>query len=172
VRAVGELDVDHVGRADEAAHEHDPHDAGLADEVAVRVTVEDGTHEAVLVAVDLRARVAQAGQLDDGVVAEVEPGADGQAEQVDAAGRDVLAEVARCHGEPATRELVEQLGLHEVDLPEVRRRVRLASRPVLNCRAGVHVALDADPGREPHHVRVDFGEPVHSTPAHRHHRPI
>jgi hypothetical protein len=94
VRAVGELDVDHVGRADEAAHEHDPHDAGLADEVAVRVTVEDGTHEAVLVAVDLRARVAQAGQLDDGVVAEVEPGADGQAEQVDAAGRDVLAEVA------------------------------------------------------------------------------
>ena len=122
-------------------------------------------------AVELRARVAQAGELDDGVLAEVEPGADGQGEQVDAAGRDVLAEVAGCHREPATSELVEQLGLHEVDLPEVRRRVRLAARHVLHHRARVRIPLDPDPGRKPHHVLVDLGERVHSAPAHRHHRP-
>jgi hypothetical protein len=61
--------------------------------------------------VDLRARVAQPGHLDDGRRADPQPGAAGQGQQIDVPGRDVLAELAGADVEALIEQLVEQLGL-------------------------------------------------------------
>jgi hypothetical protein len=57
----------------------------------------------LLEAVDLAAGVAQTGDLDHRLGAEPQLGAGRQAQQVDAAGGDVLAQVAGHHGEARGR---------------------------------------------------------------------
>ncbi len=69
--------------------------------------------------VDLRARVAQPGHLDDGRRADLQPGAAGQRKQIDVPRCNVFAELARTDVEPLMVQLVEQLGLQEVHLAEV-----------------------------------------------------
>ena len=91
VRFQGKLDADPIAGTGFARGENDGHDPGLADEAALGVAVEDGLHEAGLEPVDLGTWIAQAGDLDDGAVAKMEPGAGREAEEVEAARGDVLA---------------------------------------------------------------------------------
>ena len=77
-----------------AAGDDHGHDAGLAHQVALGVTVEHGGHEPGLQLLELYARVAQPGHLHHSRVAETESGAGGEAQEVDAAGGHVLAHVA------------------------------------------------------------------------------
>jgi hypothetical protein len=69
--------------------------------------------------VDLRARVAQPGHLDDSRRADPQPGAAGQPQQIDVLGREVLTELARTDLRSLSEQLVGQLGLQEVDLAEI-----------------------------------------------------
>jgi hypothetical protein len=90
----GELHLDGVAGGDGAAGEDDGHDASFADEIAFGAAVEDGLHEAGLDALELIAGIAEAGDLDDGFVADVEAGTGGECEQIDVAGGDVFADLA------------------------------------------------------------------------------
>src|SRR5208282_690272 len=72
VRLCRELDADRVTRADLAAGNHDAHDAGLADEVAVFVASQRRPHQPRPNAVKLGTRVAQTSNLDDRRAAEIE----------------------------------------------------------------------------------------------------
>jgi hypothetical protein len=113
-----QLHADRVPGADDPSDEHDSHDTGLTHELAVGVAVEQGRHEPVGEPVELHARVAQAHDLHDGVVAKVQPGAGGQPEQVHPTGQHVLADVPGVHVVRGP-QLVEQLGVDEVHLAEV-----------------------------------------------------
>src|SRR3954452_23615180 len=90
VRLRRELDPDRIPGPHLAAVEDDPHDAGLADEIPLRVPPQDRRHQAGLKVVQLDARIAQAGHLDHRRLAQVQPRTGRQPEQIEAAGGDVL----------------------------------------------------------------------------------
>src|SRR4051812_42841426 len=118
-RTVGEMRDDAIARRHRSVGEDDPHDSGFARERAVGVAVEHRGHQAGDETVELRAWIAQAGDLDDGVVAEVESGSGREAEQVDATRGHVLTHRARAHDELACRQLVVELAVDQVHLPAV-----------------------------------------------------
>jgi len=71
-------------------------------------------------AVELGAWVAQPGDLDHRLSAgDVGSAPVGSASKVDAAGGDVLAHDAGRHREPGGDQRVMQLGMDEVDLPQI-----------------------------------------------------
>ena len=146
---------------DHAAAQYDRHHAGLADQPAGRVPVQDGLHQARLEAVELQARVPQPGHLHHGLRAEHQPRPGRQAEQVDSARRDVLPHVPGGDPVPQKIQLVVQLGMDQVDLAQVRGRwVTGYPRPVLDRAPGVHVSLDADAGDESDPVADRLAERV------------
>src|SRR5918997_4276520 len=172
-RAVGlrrQLDAYPVAGSHLAARDHDAHDAGFPHEVALFVAIEDGRHEAVLEAVELPAGVAQARHPDERLLAEAERGPGRQAEQVDAAGGYVLAHLPGPDVEARRPQLVVELRVYQVDLPEVRSR-RVPSHPgaVLHRLAHVGVALDAEPRQEPDAVFGRLAEGVPRAAAYRDH---
>jgi hypothetical protein len=69
-------------------------------------------------------------------------------EEIEAAGRDVLAHLSGGDAETGGAELVVQFGVKQVDLTQVGL-LRIAGHPraVLDRRAGVRIALDAEPGQ-------------------------
>ena len=69
--------------------------------------------------IQLSARIAQARHLDHRRVAQAQPGAGRQPQQVDAAGGDVLAHLPGHHREPGGPELLVQLGVDQVHLAQV-----------------------------------------------------
>ncbi len=101
MRQGGQLDIDGVAGANLAVFQDDRHHPGLANQVALFVAAEHGGGQSGLVVVQLRAGIAQAGQLDQGAFPQAQAGAGGQAEQVDATGGDVLAHGPRADGEAA-----------------------------------------------------------------------
>src|SRR6185295_17097891 len=70
MRFRGKLDGDLVTRPHRSAVEHDPHHAGLSDQPTVLVAVEHCRHQTGLNSFELRAWIAESGDLDDGVLAE------------------------------------------------------------------------------------------------------
>jgi hypothetical protein len=78
-----QLNPDRIAGSHLAAGDDDAHDTGLANQVAVLVPAEGRRHQSRLDAVQLGARVAQAGHLDDRRAAETQPRAGGQIEQSD-----------------------------------------------------------------------------------------
>ena len=111
--------TDRVAGSHLAAASYDGHHPGLAHQPAVGVAAHHLPQQPGLEAVDLHARVAQPGDHDLGGVAEQQHGAGRQREQVDAAGRDVLAEVAGEHPGPSSCTSLEQLGVDQVHLAQV-----------------------------------------------------
>jgi hypothetical protein len=83
--------VNRVSRTYNARGNDNSHDSGLAKEVAVRIASERSRHEAGQEAIQLGARVAETGQLDDRVTAESQTSANGQLEEGDATCSYVLA---------------------------------------------------------------------------------
>ena len=113
-------ETDRVSGPDEAAREDHAHHPGAPYDGAVGGAAGHVAQKALVVRLDLDARVAQALDPDHGVGAQVEQGAGRQPEEVDAAGGQVLAEVAGGDVVPVPGEVVEELRVDQVDLPEVR----------------------------------------------------
>src|SRR5207244_3076277 len=98
----------------------DAHHAGLSLNDPVRIAHEHGLEQPRTKVVELHARIANAGDLDDHVAAHVKTNALGQPEQVHATRRHVLAELSGGDVEARVVQLVEQLGMEQVHLPQVR----------------------------------------------------
>ena len=77
-QAVGRLDPDDVARADDAASEHDAHDAGLAHKLAVGCAIKNRIHQACLKIVDLLAGVTKPRKHDYRIRPDMKPSATGQ----------------------------------------------------------------------------------------------
>jgi hypothetical protein len=116
----GQLDHDRVARPYDATGQDDSHDAGLSYYRTVFVASEHRSHQARLKVVELGARVAKAGHLDDGIAAQVQPRTRRKAQQVDPAGSHVLPQVPGGDHETGRSQLVMQLGMDQVDLAQVR----------------------------------------------------
>ncbi len=93
MRGGRKLGPDGVARTHLPTGKDDCHDACLADEVLVPIPVEHCSHEARLDTVELRAWVAQAGDLDHGAISDAQPGARRQPQQVDPARGEVLVPI-------------------------------------------------------------------------------
>ena len=154
-------DPDRVTGADDAAGDDHAHHAGTSYDGAIGRATGHPLQQALVVRLDLHARVPEAFHADHGVGAEVEQGAGRQAEEVDAAGGHVLAEVTGGDPVPVSGDVVEQLSLEQVHLSEVRL-VGIAShaRPVLHQRTGMGIALDAEPLEQRDRRHLLLAEPV------------
>ncbi len=122
MRTVGQLDLDEIVGGNVPSGGHDTHDSGLANERSVRGAMDNLSEQSWPERVDLCARVAQPGHLDDGRRAELQPGTAGKREQIETTGRDVFAELARADVEPLLSQLIEELGMQQVDLAEIGLR--------------------------------------------------
>src|SRR5215472_18325465 len=118
VRVRRQLDTDGIAGADLAAGDDDAHNAGLAHQIAALVASQCRRHQSILNVVELAARVAQTGYLDDRRRAEMQLRAGRQPQQIDAARRDVLAHLPGRDGEAALPQLVVQLGMDQMDLAQ------------------------------------------------------
>ena len=98
---------------------HDAHDPGLAHHLAVAIASKNSVEQTRLESVDLSARVAQPGDLDNRLGPNAQLRAAGQCEQVQIPGGDVLAELTRLDVETLLTKLSEQLGVDEVHLSKV-----------------------------------------------------
>lgn len=113
-------DRDRVTCPDDPVRDDHAHHPGAPYDGTVGRSAGHVAQQALVVRLDLDARVAQALDPDHGVGAQVEQGAGRQPEEVDAAGGQVLAEVTRGDVVPVPGEVVEELRVEQVDLPEVR----------------------------------------------------
>jgi hypothetical protein len=144
-----EQDLDRIIGAHLPACEDNPHDPGFPDQPAVRPASEHRFHEAGLKTVELKAGISQAGHLDHRLGAEPKPRAGRKREKVQSGGRDVLTHGAGRYVEPRSPKLVEQFGLDEMHLPQVRLGgIACDTGPMLHRLAGMSVAFDAKPGEE------------------------
>lgn len=91
----GKAHHDAVPGHDPAACHDDGHDPGFGHDLAVVIASKDGVEQTWLEGVDLRARVAQPGDLDDRLGPNAQLRAAGQCEQAQTPGGDVLPELNR-----------------------------------------------------------------------------
>ena len=144
-----QADGDLVAGPNGAAVHDDGHDAGEWRQVAVLVDWSHPIHEAVVDTVDLPARVAVAGDGQQRLGADVEHRSDGQVEEVEPAGGEVLAQLAGGDGEAGCGQLVEHLGGEQMDLAQIRLGgVGADARAMFDLCAHVGVAGDPEPGQQ------------------------
>ena len=73
----------------------------------------------------------------------------GQGKEIDAACGDVLTDLARTYRKPKRLQRIEEFGLYEMDLPEVRlRRIFSNPRSMLYGNTAVRVTFNAMAGNE------------------------
>ena len=84
------------------------------------VTAQHRRHQPGLKAVQLGAGVAQARHFNHSRCADVQTCSGWQGQQVNAGGGDVLAEIAGPHREIGGHQFLEQLGVQQVHLPQIR----------------------------------------------------
>lgn len=91
----------------------------LPHHLAVAIASKNSVEQTWLESIDLSARVAQPGDLDDRLGPNAQLRAAGQCEQVQIPGGDVFAELTRLDVEALRIKLSEQLGVDEVHLSKV-----------------------------------------------------
>src|SRR3954463_16101938 len=167
MRQCRQLNADRVTLAHDAAGHDDRHDPGLADQIAVAVAIQCRRHQSGLQAIELAARVAQSGDLDDSLAAEAQARPSRQSEQVDPRCRYILAHQARQYLEAAHPQFLEQFGVNHVDLAQIRRRrVFRDSRAVLDGRALMRVAVHPKPLDEANAVVIWLRQAVRRAATH------
>ena len=123
--------------------------------------------------VDLRAGVAQAGELDQGVLPELQERVAREPKQFDAAGEDVLAHLPGGDVKAELAQLGMQLDMDEVYLAQVRLRGSAATR--LRCCTvdpDMGIALHPQPGKQGDLVGDSLAETVLAITADRHHHSV
>jgi len=76
---------------------------------------------------ELHAGISQSGEADHGGFTQSQPGIGGEGKQVDATRGEVFADLTRPDVEPGLAQFIEQLGVNEMDLSQIRRA--FVSRP-------------------------------------------
>lgn len=148
--------------------DHDSHDPRSSDDRALLISADHGGKQSRLELVDLFAGVPKAGDGEERLVANAEGRTDGQREHVKPNGGDVLAEVACGHVEACRGELIEQFGVDQVNLAQVRLGgIGGNAGSVLDGAACVSVSLDSYAGNDVDHVEPPLGERVQRTGVHR-----
>lgn len=124
---LGQRHLDRIAGAHVSAGEDHGHDASLAQKRTIRCPIEDRVHSAGAdIVVYLTARIAQPGQLHDRRLAEPQSGTSRQSEQCDPSRGHIFAQLARCNGEPGSGKLLEQFGVDQMDLAQIRRGGRIS----------------------------------------------
>lgn len=170
MRGGRELDDNCVVRAHFTADDNDTHHARLSYDRSVLSALQDSREKTWLKAIELRAGVAQSCDLDDCLVPQAQTCSLRQTEEIHAARRHIFTHVACGDGEPHSLKLFVQLGVNEVDLPQVGlRRVALHPRNMFDRQTLVRVCFHAEsrdePDARPRHLR----EGVAGASAHRDH---
>ena len=121
----------------------------------MRLPYQDSRQQAVLKLFDLAAGIAQTGHLKHHVVANSKQGGFRKSEKIDAARRNVFAELCRRQVKALRCQFVEQLGVDQVNLTKVRLvGVYSHSGAMLDQVSLMGVSLDAEPGDD-----LDLGRP-------------
>lgn len=143
------MDFDGITGVYGARVQDDSHDAGLPDLCTSGAARDAGFHQAGMKRVHLRARFAQAGDLDDGAGTKRKPSSQGKPEQVDAGRGNVFAHLSGADGDASRGEFGEEFGVQQMDLAEVRRGGVFAHAvEMLGGGTGVRVAVNAVVGDE------------------------
>lgn len=156
-----EGDLDRVSRTYDATGYYDTHHSNLTDYGAIRALVHHQAKKARLELVDLLAWVSKSREGDERVGAESKHRARWQAEQLQTARGDVLAEGAWGNDVTFGTELVVELGVDQMHLPEIGlSRIGCDSRPVLHSGAEVGIAGYAQAGDERNLLGCRLAEPM------------
>jgi hypothetical protein len=159
MRPIWEHYVDSVARPHFTARDNNAHDPALTDEFTRGRTLQHRLHQALLKSIELFARISQTGDSNDRRRSDVQQSVSWQRKDVEAAGRDVLTELAGAHVETLGPQLIEKLRVNQVYLPEVRlTRIRLEARSVPHRFPTVRVAANPEAGDQRDECPCTFGE--------------
>jgi hypothetical protein len=155
------LDPDRRPDVHVARYKDNGHDTCFADQAAGFVVIEHRGHQTGLEFIQLRTRVAQAGYLDHRSFTQMQARPARQRQQVETARRDVLTHLASADFEADRAQLVVQLGLDQVDLPQIGLLwlARLA-RKMLDRTAEMRITLYAQAAQELDPILGRFTERV------------
>lgn len=139
----GKLNDNRIALGHIATRGDDCHDTGSSDQLTVLASLQNCRHQPLLKAIELNTRIAQAGELDDRVAANPEPRADREAQQIDTAGGDVLANIAGSHPKTSGPKLLKEFDLNQVHLAQIGLGwVPGDTRTMLHSLSSVRVTLD------------------------------
>jgi len=119
VRLRRQLHANRITGFHDPPHDNDTHRTGLANHIALCVTIHRGLFQALLVVIQLTARIAQFCHCHNARVADEQPRPDRQTQQINASDRNVLTHLARRDIETAGLQFIDHLRLQEVHLPEI-----------------------------------------------------
>ena len=141
---LGQFYPNSVSRLHGPTPEHDPHDARLANKVAVCVVLEYRRQQTLLKIVNLGAGISQTCHFNYSLETDVQQSSSGQFQQLEAARGNVFAQLTGRDLEAFTLQLLEQLERNQVDLAQIGLAgVGGHPRAVLHGHALVSVALHA-----------------------------
>ncbi len=111
--------MDQIAGFYHAAGQDNPHDAGFTNEIALHITPKHGGAQTGLKLVELGARITQAGYFDHRKITDMQPGALGKPQQINAPRCNILAHIAGHHVETGRSQGIVQLGVDEMHLTKV-----------------------------------------------------
>nr|WP_177179184.1 hypothetical protein [Sphingomonas sp. OV641] len=161
--------MDLVARTNHAAALNDAHNPSLADQLVVRSTVEHGGEQARFEALYLGARVPQPGDFQPHIMTNEYQCMPWKREQIDAAGRYVLAEISGANAEALQCKLFEQLSMDKVNLSKVRLAwINRNPGAMLDHHPLMRVTFHAETGRDLDSRDSPLREPMSSVASNRH----
>lgn len=139
-----------ISRSYHAPCPDDPHDASLADQTTLFITVQHCRQKPVPKVIDLATRIAQTGHLDDSFVAQMQQRAARQRQQIKPPRGQILADFSRRDDESLSGKFGEEFAVKEVDLPQVGLRwVDGDAREMPHCHPAVRVTFDSKSPDQP-----------------------
>ena len=108
MRLVREPHSNRIAGSDFPGRQNDCHDTGEAKEFSGFVAMGEASKQIRMDRIDLLAGIAETGDLDLGLVAELQAGTGRKAQQVEVLGQDVFTEPARSDCESLFAELMQE----------------------------------------------------------------
>jgi hypothetical protein len=109
-------------------------------------TIQHGVHQARRVAINLVAGIAQPGEADERARGENQFRAFRQAQQIEAAHENILAQLARRDGKSLARQLIEQFGMEQMNLSQIGRcRIFRHAAAMFHRRSAMRISANALP---------------------------
>jgi hypothetical protein len=108
---VRQSDSNRVAGSDFPGRQNDRHDTSEANELTGFVAMGEASQQIRFERIDLLARITQTGDLDRGLVAELQPGSGRKTQQVEALGQNILTEPTRFDCESLFAELTQEFSV-------------------------------------------------------------